>query len=55
MPAFVHKVLVHVPDIVSGAILSIGHLSEDAQEFRNNDLQYFRRGHSRKIITHINE
>jgi len=55
MPASVHKVLVHVPDIVSGAILSTGHLSEDAQESRNEDLQYFRRSHSRKIITIINE
>jgi len=55
MPASVHTVLVHGPDIVSEGILSIGHLYEDAQESRNKDLQYFRRGHSRKIITVINE
>jgi hypothetical protein len=49
MLASVHKVLVHGADTVSGAILLIGQLSEDAQESRNKDLKYFRSSHSRKI------
>jgi hypothetical protein len=50
MPASVHKVLVHGASIVSGAILPVGPLSEEAQESRNKDLKYFRRSHSRKIF-----
>jgi hypothetical protein len=42
MPPSVHKVLVHGADIVSGAILPVGQLSEEAQESRNKDLIYFR-------------
>jgi hypothetical protein len=34
---------------VSGAILPIGQLSEEAQESINKDLKYFRSSHSRKI------
>jgi hypothetical protein len=49
LPANVHKVLAHCADIVSGAILPLGQLSEEAQESRNNDLKYFRSSHSRKI------
>jgi hypothetical protein len=49
MPASVHKVLVHGADIVSGAILPTGQLSEEAQEYRNKNLKYFRSSHSRKI------
>ena len=49
MPASVHKVLVHGADIISGAILPIGQLSEEAQESRNKDLKSFRRSHSRKM------
>jgi hypothetical protein len=49
MPASVHKVLVHGADIISGAILPIGQLSEEAQESRNKDLNSFRRSHSRKM------
>jgi hypothetical protein len=49
MPASAHKVLVHGADIVSGATLPIGKLSEEAQESRNKDLKYFRSSHSRKI------
>jgi hypothetical protein len=56
MPASVHKVLVHGADIVSGAILPIGQLSEEAQESTNKDLKYFTRSHSRKISrSSINE
>jgi hypothetical protein len=32
-----HKILVHSADIVSGAILPIRQLSEEAQESRNKD------------------
>jgi hypothetical protein len=49
MPASVHKVLVHGADIISGAILPIGQLSEEVQESRNMDLKSFRRSHSRKM------
>jgi hypothetical protein len=49
MPASVHTVLSHGAHTVSGAILPVGQLSEEAQESRNKDLKYFRRSHSRKI------
>ena len=47
MPASVRKILVHGADIVSGAILPIGQLSEETQESRNKNLKYFRRSHSK--------
>jgi len=47
MSASVHKILVHGANIVSGAILPIGQLSEEAQVSRNKDLKYCRRSHSR--------
>jgi hypothetical protein len=49
MPACVHKILVLGADIVSGAILPLVQLSEEAQESRNKDRKYFRRSYSRKI------
>jgi hypothetical protein len=49
MPVNVHKVLVNGADIISGAILPIWPLSEEAQESRNKDLKSFRRSHSRKM------
>jgi hypothetical protein len=56
MPASVHKVLVHGADIVSGALLPTGQLSEEAQESRNKDLKYFRSRNSRKTrISVINK
>lgn len=48
MPDSVHKMMVHGDDIVSGAILPTGRLSEIALESRNKDLKYLRRCHSRK-------
>jgi hypothetical protein len=52
----VHKIMVHEADIVSGAILLIGQLSEETPESRNKDLIYSRRSHSRKISqSSINE
>jgi hypothetical protein len=49
MPARFHKVLVHGADIISGVILPIGQLSEEAQESRNKNLESFRRSHSRRM------
>lgn len=43
MPSSVHKILVLGADIVSGAILSLVQLSEEAQEFINKDRKYSRR------------
>ena len=52
MPASVHKVLIHGENIVSyNAILSLGQLSEDAQEARNKDYKKFSLHHSRKCST----
>jgi hypothetical protein len=48
-PASVHKVLVHGANIISGAILPIGQLSEETQESRNKDLKSFKRSHLRKM------
>jgi hypothetical protein len=56
MPASVHKILVHGANIISGAILSIGQLSEEAQESRNKDLKYCRRNRSRtRSLSSTNE
>jgi hypothetical protein len=49
VPVNVHKVLVHGADIISGAIVPIGKLFEEAEESRNKDLKYFRQNHSRKM------
>jgi hypothetical protein len=49
MPASFHKVPVHGVDIISGAVLPIGQLFEEAQGYRNKDLKSFRRSHSRKM------
>jgi hypothetical protein len=49
VPVNVHKVLVHGADIISGAIVPIGQLSEEAQESKNKDLKSFRRSLSRKM------
>jgi hypothetical protein len=42
-------VLVHGADIVSGVIIPVGQLSEEAQESINKHCKYLRRFHSRKI------
>jgi hypothetical protein len=41
--------MVHGADIIYGAILPIGQLSEEAQASRHKDLKSFRRSHSRKM------
>jgi len=48
MPAIVHKMLISGAGIFSGAVLSFGQLSEEAQKSRNKDRKYFR-SHLRKI------
>jgi hypothetical protein len=40
MPDSVYKILVFGADIVPGAILPIGQLPEETQEYRNKDLKY---------------
>lgn len=49
LPASIHKVLIHGPDIVSRAMLPIGQLSEEAAESRNKDIKAFRLNFTRKI------
>lgn len=49
MPASVHKILIHGPEIIENAIVPIGQLSEEAQEARNKDFKRFREHHTRKF------
>jgi hypothetical protein len=48
LPASVHKMLIHGTKIIENAILSIGLLSEEAQEARNKDMKRFRENNTRK-------
>lgn len=47
MPPSVHKVLMHGGDIIGKAIVSIGHLSEEAQEATNKIYKRARLNNSR--------
>lgn len=49
MPTFIHKILIHGPEIIDHAMLPIGELSEEAQEAKNKDVKQFREHHTRKI------
>lgn len=49
MPPSVHKVLIHGPDIIEHALVSIGQLSEEAHEARNKEFKKYRECFSRKI------
>lgn len=49
MPASLHKILFHGPDIVDSAVLPIGMLSEEAMESRNKDFRNYREFHTRKM------
>lgn len=49
MPQSVHKILIHGGKIINTAILSIGQMSEEAQEARNKDVKRYREFHSRKF------
>lgn len=42
MPTTVHKLLIHSPQIIAHALLSIGQLVEHAQEVRNEDMKRYR-------------
>lgn len=56
IPVVVHKVLIHGSQIVEKNELSVGLLSEEAQEARNKDYRYFREHHTRKDTRlHTNE
>lgn len=48
MPVTVHKVLMHGKDIIDGAVLPLGMLSEEAEEARNKDYRKYRLMFSRK-------
>ena len=49
MPSSVHKILIHGENIIKHfAVLSIGQLSEDAQESPNKDYKKFPLYHARK-------
>ena len=47
MPPAVHKVLIHGSFIIQVAVLSIGQLSEEAQEARHKDCKSIRQYHTR--------
>lgn len=55
MPASVHKLLIHGAIIASASILTIGLLSEEAQEARNKDYRDMREYHTRKCSKNCNE
>lgn len=48
LPPSVHKILIHAPDVIEHALVSIGELSEEAAESRNKDIKKFRLHHTRK-------
>lgn len=48
LPPSVHKILIHAPDVIQHALLSIGELSEEAAESRNKDIKMYRLHHTRK-------
>lgn len=49
MPASIHKILVHSPEIINSCILPIGQMSEEALEARNKDCRRYRENNTRKI------
>ncbi|XP_072749999.1 uncharacterized protein [Anoplolepis gracilipes] len=49
MPVSVHKLLIHGSEIIKNAIVSIGQLSEDAQEANHKYFRKYRENHSRKM------
>lgn len=48
MTQTVHKLLIHGSEIIESAIVPIGQLSEEAQEYRNKDVKNYRRNLSRR-------
>ncbi|XP_044572242.1 uncharacterized protein LOC123257406 [Drosophila ananassae] len=48
LPSSVHKILIHAPDVIKYALVSIGELSEEAAESRNKDVKKYRLNHTRK-------
>ena len=48
MPASLHKLLIHAPDVVGSCVLPIGCMSEEAAEARNKNVQQYRLRHTRK-------
>lgn len=49
IPPSVHKILIHAPDIIEHALVSIGELSDEAAEARNKDVKKYRLNHTRTI------
>ena len=49
MPASLHRILIHGPEIIKAMPLPIGMYSEEALESRNKDFRRYRESHSRKF------
>lgn len=49
MPATVHNILIHGPQVILNSLLPVGMLGEDAAESRNKYYKTFRLSHSRKF------
>ena len=50
MPSRVHKLLIHGPDIIKGAILPIGKFSEKSLEVRNKDFRCYKQDNTGKFL-----
>ena len=48
MPPTLHKLLIHVADVVEACVLPIGMMSEEASESRNKNVRQYRLHHTRK-------
>ena len=46
----VHKILIHAPEIIQRALVSIGELSEEAAKARNKDVRKYRLNHATRIL-----
>jgi len=42
LPPSIHKILVHAPDVINYALVSIGELSEEAAESKDKDIKMFK-------------
>ena len=48
MPQSLHKILIHIADVIQQFSMPIGSISEEAQEARNKEFRRYREGFSRK-------
>lgn len=49
MPPTLNKILIHDPDIIKHALLSIAQLSEEGQEARNKEFKRYKANFPHKI------